>query len=249
MTPAPVSERRRQSATRLWLRFATAVIQIAVVCIDTTEASAHAIGGRDAAFVSSADGPDPVPFAYLGAKHMVTGYDHLLFLLGVIFYLRRIRDVALYATLFSLGHSITLLAGVALNLKVDAYLVDALIGMSVVYKAFDNLGGFKILSGRQPDNRVVVFGFGLVHGFGLATKLQALGLKQNGLLANLFSFNAGVEIGQILALAMLVGMLASIRDTRFFSRAALLVNFVLMFLGFMLTGYQLAGYSFSRGTG
>src|SRR5436190_20227624 len=140
-------------------------------------ASAHNIGGTDAAFVAATRGADPLPFLYLGAKHMVTGYDHLLFLLGVIFFLYRFRQIALYVTLFSIGHSITLLAGVLLGLHVDAHLVDAVIGVSVVWKAFDNLGGFKSLFGVQPDNRPIVLGFGLVHGFGLATKLQALNLN------------------------------------------------------------------------
>jgi hypothetical protein len=158
------------------------------------------VGGRgggaqhrrtDAAFVAATRGPDPVPFLYLGAKHMVTGYDHLAFLVGVIFFLFRLRQIALYVSLFSLGHSITLLAGVFFRLQVDPHLVDAVIGLSVAYKAFDNLSGFKTLVGIQPDPRAAVFGFGLIHGFGLATKLQALNLNPDGLLANLVSFNVG----------------------------------------------------------
>src|SRR5436190_9713793 len=167
-------------------------------------ASAHNIGGTDAVFVAATKGPDPIAFLYLGAKHMVTGYDHLLFLVGVIFFLFRLRQVALYVTLFSLGHSITLLCGVLLQLRVDPHLVDAVIGLSVAWKAFDNLGGFRTLTGFQPDNRLIVFGFGLVHGFGLATKLQALRLNPNGLVVNLVSFNVGVEIGQIVALSLML---------------------------------------------
>ncbi len=173
---------------------------IALSLLLGSQAFAHAIGGANATFVANTNGPDPIPFLYLGAKHMVTGYDHLLFLLGVIFFLYRFRDIALYVTLFSLGHSITLLAGVLLHLRADSTLVDAVIGFSVLYKAFDNLGGVKTLFGFQPDNRPVVFGFGLVHGFGLATKLQSLNLNPHGLAANLISFNVGVEIGQIIAL-------------------------------------------------
>ena len=163
-------------------------------------AMAHGIGGKDAAFVRSVHGAEFLPFLYLGAKHMVTGYDHLLFLVGVIFFLYRASHIALYVTMFSLGHSITLLAGVLLGLHVNAYLVDAVIGLSIVYKALDNLGAFQTLFGFQPDSRAAVFGFGLVHGFGLATKLQSLSPARDGLVVNMISFNVGVELGQLIAL-------------------------------------------------
>ena len=210
-------------------------------------AAAHAIGGSDAAFVAATTGPDPFPFLYLGAKHMVTGYDHLLFLLGVIFFLYRFRQIALYVTLFSLGHSTTLLLGVLFNFGVDAYLVDAVIGLSVVWKAFDNLGGFKTLIGVQPDNRAVVLGFGLVHGFGLATKLQALNLNPNGLVANLVSFNVGVEIGQIIALSVILLVMTAWRRTRLFDKTATAANIAIMAAGFVFMIHQLAGYFLSGG--
>jgi hypothetical protein len=210
-------------------------------------ALAHALGGKDAAFVAATRGPDPIPFVYLGAKHMVTGYDHLLFLVGVIFFLFRLRQVALYVSLFSLGHSITLLAGVFLKLRVDPYLVDAVIGLSVAWKAFDNLGGFKSLFGVQPDNRLMVFGFGLVHGLGLATKLQALRLNPEGLAVNLISFNIGVEIGQILALSLILVAMAVWRRTRAFGPTAVAANGLLMTAGFVLVSYQLAGYVLGGG--
>jgi hypothetical protein len=210
-------------------------------------AAAHAIGGSDAVFVAATKGPDPFPFLYLGAKHMVTGYDHLLFLVGVIFFLFRLRQVALYVTLFSLGHSITLLAGVLLKLRVDPHLVDAVIGLSVAWKAFDNLGGFKTLVGVQPDNRAVVFGFGLAHGFGLATKLQALRLNPNGLVVNLVSFNIGVEIGQIIALSLILLVMALWRRTRLFNGTAAGANVLLMAAGFVLAGQQIAGYFLGGG--
>ena len=211
-------------------------------------AGAHAIGGTDAAFVAATRGPDPFPFLYLGAKHMVTGYDHLLFLVGVIFFLFRLRQVALYVTMFSLGHSITLLAGVLLQWRVDAHLVDAAIGFSVAWKAFDNLGGFKTLLGVQPDNRAVVFGFGLVHGLGLATKLQALRLNPNGLVVNLVSFNVGVEIGQIIALSLILLVMAAWRRTRWFNGTAAGANGLLMVAGFVLAGQQIAGYVLGGGS-
>ncbi len=79
----------------------------------------HTIEGGDASFVEAIDGPAIGPFIYLGAKHMVTGYDHLLFLLGVIFFLYRPKHVVQYVTLFAIGHSITLLLGVLANLQVN----------------------------------------------------------------------------------------------------------------------------------
>jgi len=207
-------------------------------------AAAHNIGGADAAFVAATRGPDPIPFAYLGAKHMVTGYDHLLFLVGVIFFLFRLREIALYVSLFSLGHSLTLLAGVFFRLEVEPHLVDAVIGLSVVYKAFENLGGFETFFGRRPDTRAVVFGFGLIHGFGLATKLQALNLNPNGLLANLVAFNVGVEIGQVTALSLILVAMTYWRRSPSFPRTAAGANVLLMLAGFVLAGHQIAGYIF-----
>jgi hypothetical protein len=205
-------------------------------------ALAHGVQGKDAAFVAANSGPQPIAFLYLGAKHMVTGYDHLLFLLGVIFFLYRLKDVALYVTLFSVGHSITLLAGVLGKIHVNPFLVDAIIGLSVAYKAFDNLGGFKTVFGVQPDTRLAVLGFGLIHGFGLATKLQALELSPNGLLINMIAFNIGVELGQLIALAVILGAIVWWRARPRFNKQAIAANGALMAAGFLLVAYQLAGY-------
>jgi hypothetical protein len=205
-------------------------------------ALAHDIGGTDAAFVAATRGPDPIPFAYLGAKHMVSGYDHLLFLVGVIFFLHRFRQIVLYVSLFSVGHSITLLTGVFFDLHANAYLVDTVIGLSVVYKAFDNLGGFRTLFGVQPDTRAAVLGFGLIHGLGLATKLQAMSLHPDGLLTNLIAFNLGVEIGQVLALSLILLAMMLWRGTPYFTRTATTANVLLMLAGFILAGRQLAGF-------
>jgi hypothetical protein len=203
-------------------------------------ALAHGVTGRDASFVQSIDGPAIGPFLYLGAKHMVTGYDHLLFLVGVIF-LYRIKDVVLYVSLFTIGHSLTLLGGVLGDIRANAYLIDAVIGLSVVYKAFENMGGFERL-GLRIDTRAAVMIFGLFHGFGLATKLQEFTVSQNGLVTNIVSFNVGVEIGQGLALtAILIGI--SIWRTRpGFLRHAFATNTLLMVGGFILMGFQLTGY-------
>ncbi len=205
-------------------------------------AVAHNIGGTDAAFVAATRGPDPIPFLYLGAKHMVTGYDHLAFLVGVIFFLFRLRQIALYVSLFSLGHSITLLAGVFFKLHVDPHLVDAVIGLSVAYKAFDNLGGFKTVFGFQPNTKVAVLGFGLVHGFGLATKLQALRLAKEGLVTNMISFNVGVELGQLIALTIVLALIVAWRKSPSFGRYAVAANVLILAAGFVLMEYQLAGY-------
>jgi len=176
---------------------------------------------------------------------MITGYDHLLYLAGVIFFLYRARDIALYVTLFAVGHSITLLTGVLGDINVNVYLIDALIGLSVVYKAFENLGGFEKFIGKRPNPKIAVFCFGLAHGFGLATKLQALTLSEDGLVANIISFNVGVEIGQLMALAILLVLINSWRASGGFLRNTTAFNVALMFAGFLLADYQLAGYFFA----
>src|SRR4051794_34105808 len=183
-------------------------------------ALAHGVAGKDAAFVAASAGPQVIPFIYLGAKHMVTGYDHLLFILGVVFFLYRLTHVALYVTMFSLGHSITLLTGVLTGIHVNPYLVDAIIGLSVAYKAFDNLGGFQTLLGVQPNTKAAVLVFGLFHGFGLATKLQALKPSRDGLIVNMVSFNVGVEVGQLIALSLMLGLIVWWRRTPSFARTA-----------------------------
>jgi hypothetical protein len=207
---------------------------------------AHGVSNRDAAFVRSVKGAVPAPFMYLGAKHMVTGYDHLLFLVGVIFFLYRTRDVIKYVSLFTLGHSITLLVGVLANVPANAYIIDAIIGLSVVYKGFENIGGFERVIGYRPDARIAVLVFGLFHGFGLATKLQELQLPASGLLANLFSFNIGVELGQGLALMGILVALSYWRTGTGFRRHAFATNTALMAGGFALLGFQLVGYVVNR---
>jgi hypothetical protein len=203
--------------------------------------AAHGVSARDADFVQSIDGVAIAPFLYLGAKHMVTGYDHLLFLVGVIFFLYRLKDVLLYVSLFTLGHSLTLLGGVLGDVRANAHIIDAVIGLSVVYKAFENMGGFERL-GFRPNTRAAVTVFGLFHGFGLATKLQEFALPQTGLVANIVSFNIGVEIGQLLALTAILIGLTYWRTKRGFLSHAFATNTALMAGGFILMGYQLTGY-------
>ncbi len=207
-----------------------------------TPASAHNVSKRDASFVQSTQGAAIAPFLYLGAKHMVTGYDHLAFLVGVVFFLYKLKDVVAYVSLFTLGHIITLLAGVLGGIHANSYVVDAIIGFSVIYKAFDNMSGFKRLFGFEPNTKLAVLIFGLFHGFGLATKLQELDLPKEGLVANIVSFNVGVEIGQILVLTAVLILLSYWRTRSGFLRHAFATNTLLMTVGFVLTGYQIAGY-------
>lgn len=219
---------------------ALAAAAIALCCAGT--AFAHDVAEGDRGYIATTTGVRIGAFFYLGAKHMVTGYDHLLFLMGVVFFLYRLRQVATYVTLFAIGHSTTLILGVLFGTSVNAYLIDAVIALSVVYKALDNLGAFERWFGRRPDPRAAVLIFGFFHGLGLATKLQDLGLSADGLLANLVAFNLGVETGQLLALAVILIAMGYWRRTAGFARHAFAANAVLMTAGCVLFGQQIAGY-------
>jgi hypothetical protein len=225
---------------------AAGLLATLILILSPAPLAAHNVSKRDASFVKSNKGSAVAAFVYLGAKHMVTGYDHLLFLVGVIFFLYRLKDVVQYVSLFTIGHSLTLLIGVFGHVHANSYIVDAIIGFSVVYKAFDNVGGFQRLLGFQPNTKAAVLIFGLFHGFGLATKLQEFTVSQDGLVANILSFNVGVEVGQVLALtAVLIG-LSYWRTRPGFLRHAFLTNTLLMAGGFILVGYQLTGYWVAR---
>lgn len=206
------------------------------------QAFAHDVSSLDRELIASKPGLQPGLYIWLGAKHMVTGYDHLLFLVGIIFYLRRIREIALFVTLFALGHTITLISGVLLGLEVNAFMVDAIIGLSVAYKGFDNLQAFQRLFGEAPDERLAVFVFGLFHGLGLATKLQDLGVHPDGLIGNLLAFNVGVELGQFAALLVIVLLLRLFAWEHKSTIARVVVNGGLVVAGFALMTYQLARF-------
>lgn len=203
---------------------------------------AHGVDDATKQFLEANQGSAIFPFIYIGAKHMLTGYDHLLFLVGVVFFLFRSKDVLLYVSLFTLGHSITLLYGVFGNIAINPYIIDAIIGLSVVYKGFDNLGGFKRLFNYQPNTKIAVSIFGLFHGFGLATKIQEFQLPTDGLITNIISFNIGVEIGQFLALAMVLIVLNLWRRHSSYLGFVIMTNTALMSAGLMLIGLQLTGY-------
>ena len=202
---------------------------------------AHGVAASDKDLITQ--GRQLAVFLYLGAKHMVTGYDHLLFLFGVIFFLYRLREVATYVTLFAVGHSVTLLYAVISGTHVNPYLIDAIIGFSVVYKALDNIGGFKRLLGFQPDTRLAVLIFGFFHGLGLGTKLQDFSLSTDGLIPNILAFNVGVELGQLLGLSAILIAMGWWRRSDRFARHAYAANVIVMTCGFILVGYQLAGYA------
>ncbi len=219
------------------------LLLLLVLTLASVNAFSHGVDDSTRSFLQQNTGVQFVPFLYIGAKHMLTGYDHLLFLVGVIFFLYKSRDVLLYVTMFTIGHSITLLWGVLGDIQVNAYLIDAIIGLSVVYKGFDNLGGFKRVLGWQPDTRWAVLIFGLFHGFGLATKLQEFQLSEHGLLTNLLAFNIGVELGQFAALAFILIAINFWRRLPSFGRFATLTNTLLMSAGLMLMGYQLTGFA------
>lgn len=223
----------------------TAAVTVLLLGLVSVGLDAHGVSGKDAVFLQGLRGRAIGPLLYLGAKHMVTGYDHLLFLVGVIFFLYRLKDVLLYVSLFTLGHSVTLLGGVLGGVRANPYLIDAIIGFSVVYKAFENMDGFNRFVGFQPNIKVAVLVFGFFHGLGLATKLQDFALAPEGLVANILSFNVGVEIGQGLALTAILLGLTYWRTRSGFLSHALAFNGVVMSCGFLLVGYQLSAYFLS----
>jgi hypothetical protein len=225
----------RRTATLILLLLATFMLSAA-------QALAHNVTEGDAGYIQEIWGVNLIPFMYLGAKHMVTGYDHILFLLGVVFFLYRMKDVAIYVSLFAIGHSTTMLAGVWFGWGVNAYIVDAIIGLSVVYKALDNLGAYRRWFGVQPNTKAATLIFGFFHGTGLATKILDYDIASEGLLPNLLAFNVGVEIGQILALAVILIVMGYWRKSSAFYRQAYTANVVMMSMGFILMGYQITGY-------
>jgi hypothetical protein len=208
----------------------------------SSTAFAHAVAEGDKGYIQEISGVHLLPFVYLGAKHMVTGYDHILFLLGVVFFLYRAKHVALYVSLFAIGHSTTMLLGVYFNVGIDSYLIDAIIGLSVVYKALDNMGAYRRWFGFQPDTKAATLVFGLFHGFGLSTKIVEYQISPDGLLPNLLTFSVGVEIGQLLALTAILIVMGFWRRTVGFWRHAYAANVVIVAAGFVLIGYRLTGY-------
>ncbi len=182
----------------------------------------------------------------LGASHMLTGYDHLLFLFGVVFFLSRFSDIIKFITAFTIGHSITLIFATLYGIQANYYLIDAVIALTVCYKAFENLDGFKrYLNSRSPNLAWMVFGFGLIHGFGLSTRLQQLPLGDESIVLKIIAFNVGVEAGQIIALAVMLLLLSGWRKSESFGQFSRASNVALMLVGGLLFMMQLHGYQHS----
>ncbi len=185
-------------------------------------------------------------YIILGAEHMITGYDHLLFLFGVIFFLKTFKDIVKFISVFTLGHSITLIFATFMGITANYWLVDAVIAISVIYKGFDNNNGFKEYFGfkKSPNLLWMVFIFGLIHGFGLSTRLQQLPLGEKGseMLMRIISFNIGVEFGQIAALIVMLLVITQMRKHHMFQRLSKVFNDGIMLAGFMLLLMQLHGY-------
>ncbi|WP_438422724.1 HupE/UreJ family protein [Aquimarina macrocephali] len=220
----------------------TFFIFLILVLVSITVNAAHGVDDETQSFLLGNKGIAFGPFLYIGAKHMITGYDHLLFLVGVIFFLYRTKEIVLYVSFFTIGHSFTLLLGVMADINVNAFLIDAIIALSIVYKGFDNLGGFKQFFKKQPNTKIAVLIFGLFHGFGLATKLQEFNFDKEGLFVNLIGFNIGVEIGQFLALGLVLILLGVWRRYNSYVKFSNLTNIILMAAGFLLFGFQMTGY-------
>lgn len=218
------------------------LLLLAAFMLTVSQALAHNVTAGDAGYIQEIWGVKIIPFIYLGAKHMVTGYDHILFLFGVVFFLYKMKDVGIYVSLFAIGHSVTMLLGVWYGWGINAYIIDAIIGLSVVYKALDNLGAYQKWFGVQPNTKAATLIFGLFHGTGLATKILEYDIAQDGLLANLLAFNVGVEVGQLLALAVILIVMGYWRRHPNFIQQATVANVVMAGLGIWLTGYQVAGY-------
>jgi len=221
--------------------FLTGIVT-AILLMMTDSALAHAVAEGDKGYIQEIYGIHLIPFTYLGAKHMMTGYDHILFLLGVIFFLYRIKHIAIYVSLFAIGHSSTMLLGVIIDFGINSYIIDAIIGFSIVYKALDNLGAYQRWFGFQPNTKLATLIFGFLHGFGLASKIIDYEIAEDGLIPNLLAFNVGVEIGQLLALAAILVVMGWWRRHPSFFRHAYTANVIVMAAGFTLVGLQLTGY-------
>ncbi len=242
----PIHERSTATASnerqRAWRPMMLLLLGLALLLAVANDAFAHAVAEGDKGYIQEISGVHLLSFMYLGAKHMATGYDHILFLLGVIFFLYRMKHIALYVTLFAFGHSTTMLLGVYFNIGINSYIIDAIIGLSVVYKALDNIGAFQRWLGFQPNTKVATLLFGFCHGFGLSTKIIEYDISPDGLIPNLLAFNVGVEVGQLLALSVILIAMGYWRRTSSFWRHAYSANVAMMSAGFVLIGYQLTGY-------
>lgn len=203
---------------------------------------AYAHGMSEAEKLSIIEGGN-LRYMWLGATHMLTGYDHLAFVFGIIFFLTTFRDIAKYVTAFTLGHSVTLIYATFNAIQLNYFVIDAVIALSVCYIAFSNIDGFrKYLNVNPPNMMLMIIGLGLIHGFGLSTRLQELPLSEDSLLLNIISFNVGIELGQISALVLMLLLIATWRKSHFFQTFSVITNYGLIIMGALLFLMQMHGY-------
>ncbi|MEZ0496924.1 HupE/UreJ family protein [Sphingomonas sp. IW22] len=185
-----------------------------------------------------------IDVVWIGAEHMLTGYDHLLFLLGVLFFLQGFGPIVRFITAFTLGHTLTLMGATMLGITANAYLVDAVIALTVCYKAFENLGLFRSWFGVDAPNLIyMVFLFGLIHGFGLSTRLQDMTLvEDSALVSKILAFNVGVELGQVAALSLMIGVVRLWRQTTVWTPVMRAANLALLVAGLGLFAVQMDGF-------
>ena len=213
-----------------------------VIFIMLVASQAFAHGMSEAEKLTILEGGN-LRYMWIGATHMLSGYDHLLFVFGIIFFLTRFKDIVKYITAFTLGHSITLIYATFNAIQINYFLIDAVIALSVCYIAFANLKGFeKYLNVKSPNMMAMIFGFGLIHGLGLSTRLQQLPLSEDELLMNIISFNVGIELGQISALAVMLLLIAAFRKSHTFKSFTKAANSFLIIAGGYLFLTQMHGY-------
>jgi len=204
---------------------------------------AYAHGMSEADKQAIVDGGNML-YLWIGATHMLSGYDHLAFVFGIIFFLSKFRDIVKYVSAFTVGHSITLIYATFNGIQLNYFLIDAVIALSVCYIAFTNIDGFrKYLNINPPNMMLMIAGLGLIHGFGLSTRLQELPLNADSLLLNIISFNIGIELGQITALALMLLLIAAWRNRHSFKAFSLIANYSLIIAGGLLFLMQMHDFS------
>ena len=221
------------------MKFKTSQLIVTTLLLCPALVLAHGVSNADQEILNNGG---LFSYIYVGAKHMLTGYDHLLFLTGVIFYLNGFKDIITFISVFTIGHCITLIGATYLGIKADEHLIDAVIALSVFYKGFENLGGFKKLKIKSLNLLFMVFIFGLIHGFGLSTRLQSFDVGTNQFLAKIISFNIGVELGQIIALIPIVILITQWKKRKSFEAFYKSANTYLIIAGIGLFIYQLYSY-------
>ncbi len=166
-------------------------------------------------------------FILLGIEHILTGYDHMAFLLALIVIGLSIKEVLKIITAFTVAHSITLLLAAMQVVSLNSRIVESVIAFSICFVALENL--FK----KKVNYRwLVTFGFGLIHGFGFASVLQELIVGKSNLLVSVVSFNLGVEVGQLMIFLVLLPVLYLLKSKMEFRKVTFGVSLAIFMLGF-----------------